>query len=330
MKIDKIKEFLSQALEKYLVFAPCKIGDDVVVKQIENDEDLAIIDYSGAMPKNGFKFVFLPPRQELATFHDDQVAELESSIKPTIVFGVNIVDLEAFGLFELVFAKDSYYQKNRGNLFVIGFSAGIEDDYRKYQIFHQNYEENILEHRAFDVFFEVQKDNDIKIFTGSQKGQTLLNDFGVKDYSHIEFAGYIREEGPSPRLNELLEKVKNGADNKIWDELNAKCLACGRCTIACPTCFCYDIYDEPKQTEIVKYRQWGSCFYNNFTAIAGGHEYLDTVKKKIYFWYFHKFVRIPEEFKYPGCVSCGRCAKVCPVGIDIRKVLESLGKSEKG
>lgn len=326
MKIDKIKEFLSQALEKYLIYAPCKVRDDVIVKQIESQSDLAQIDYSGTMPKNGFKFIFLPPREDLVKFKNNQVVEIEPENKSKIIFGLNIVDLEAFGLFELVFAKDAYYQKRRQNLFVVGFSAGIEDDYRKYQIFHQNYEENILEHRVFDVFFEIQKNNNIKVFTGSEKGRILLNEFNLKDFTHIEFAGFIPEEGSSQRLNEFLDRVKNSVDNKIWDELNSKCIACGRCTIVCPTCFCYDIYDEPDLNEVKRIRQWSSCFYNNFTTVAGGHEYLDTVKKKIYFWYFHKFVRIPEEFKYSGCVSCMRCVKVCPVGIDIRKVLESLGR----
>ena len=53
---------------------------------------------------------------------------------------------------------------------------------------------------------------------------------------------------------------------------------------------------------------------------------MDTVKKKIYFWYVHKFVRIPKEYKLPGCVSCGRCVKACPVGIDIFRNIAKLGK----
>ena len=37
---------------------------------------------------------------------------------------------------------------------------------------------------------------------------------------------------------------------------------------------------------------------------------------------FHKFKYSPERYGMLGCVGCGRCVAVCPVNIDIRKVIE--------
>ena len=125
-------------------------------------------------------------------------------------------------------------------------------------------------------------------------------------------------------MQELEKVFKNSANHKLWDELEKICIACGKCSLVCPTCFCFDTRDAPKEKSISRRRVWGNCFYPEFTAIAGGQDYTDTVKKKIQFWYEHKFVRIPAEYRIPGCVSCNRCTKVCPVGIDIVKNINRL------
>lgn len=321
MQKQQIEKFLEKLLEYYLIYAPVKDGRDIVVKKITAVQE---IDWSGKIPKNSFKNIFLLPQEDLLVYQDNQVLEPKKTKQKIIVWGMNLLDLEACGLYELVFAKDPYYLERRRNICVAGFSAGIESDYRKYKIFHEKYEENILEHRSFDLFIEQQKNHNLKVFSGSQKGQRILEKYDLSDYENIEFAGFIPEQGPDPRLQKLYEKVKNSFDKKVWDELGQRCLACGRCSIVCPTCFCYDLSDVPQKDKVIKRRQQGSCFYNDFSKIAKDTEYLDTIKKKIFFWYFHKFVRIPDEYKYTGCVSCMRCYQECPVDINIKKVLSQL------
>jgi ferredoxin len=116
---------------------------------------------------------------------------------------------------------------------------------------------------------------------------------------------------------------------EIWQELGEKCIECGKCTIACPTCFCFRIDDNPELEENNGARQrcWDSCFYREFSEVAGGHKFLNTTAERIHFWYYHKFARIPDEFGFMGCVGCKRCAKACPVGIDIEKVLKEIENS---
>lgn len=324
MKQVELKNLLDNLFEKSIIYAPVKNNGRLLVSAVDN---LQKIDWSGVVPENTFKNLFLPVRENLVEFDNQGKAkEIIQGSQLITAWGMNIMDLEAFSLFEQVFAKDSYYLRRRRNLLVVGYSNGIENDFRKYKIWHEKFEEDILEHRSFDIFIERQKNGKFNVFSGSENGQNILEDNNILDYEHIEFVGYVPEKGQPLRLRDFYQRVKDSFSKEIWDELNAKCIACGRCTMACPTCFCFDTIDIPQKDKIVRQRQWSSCFYNDFSEMAGGHEPLDTIKKKIYFWYYHKFVRIPEEFNFPGCVSCMRCVKACPVDINIVQVLNKLKK----
>jgi sulfhydrogenase subunit beta (sulfur reductase) len=322
---NDLERLLKNLLSDYLVFAPIKHKGRVFVNEIS---DAAQIDYSGEIPLNTFKSIFLPQREEMQTINNDKIQISKDDSKKTVAFGMNVLDLQAYTLFELVFSKDVYYQRRSRNTVVVGFSNGIEDDFRKYKAFHAKYEENVLEHLIFDIFIEKQKNGNLIFFSGSQKGQQLLEENKIKDYQHIEFAGAVPEEGINPLILKNKEAVELGENNPIWDELAQICLACGKCTVHCPTCFCFDQKDEVDNEGVTKIRQWTSCYYPEFSKVAGDHKDLDSVKKKLYYWYYHKFVRIPEEFSYYGCVSCGRCNRVCPVEINIGKVLSSLNKQK--
>ena len=326
MNRKKVDSFLAKLLADSLVFAPVKNGDKILVEKVK---ELETVDWSGDLPANSFKSVFLPVQEKMGEFKNGKLSSSPEKTQKTVAWGMNILDLQAFTLFEQVFEKDIYYQKRRQNTFVVGFTNGIEDDFRKYKVFHQKYEEDVLEHLIFDVFVERQKDGNFVVFSGSEKGQILLEENGIKDYENIEFAGLIPEAGVNPRLTANKDAVELGIDNPVWDEMAEICISCGKCSMVCPTCFCFDQSDEPTLNGVEKKRQWASCFYPEFSKTAGGHKDLDSVKKKLYFWYYHKFVRIPDEFSYYGCISCMRCFKVCPVGINIAKTLQELNKKAK-
>jgi ferredoxin len=317
-------DLLFQKVKKdYKVFAPVIKGEESYIERVAEPEK---IDYSGKIPYDPWKFLFFPPQEILL---NEKLKEPKASYLKVCAWGMNILDLKALGLLDLVFEDDPYYQKRRASILVVGLSLGApnQEDFEDFTIFSLKLEEDVLEHVPFDIFLEKMVDGNFLIYAGSKLGQKMLEGSGIKNYENVQFAGLIPEEGLDKRMLELQEKMIKGFNNQIWDKLNNICLACGKCTIICPTCFCFDMKDEViNKKELNRQRNWGNCFYPEFTEIAGGFDFTNTIKKKIQFWYEHKFIRIPKEYKVHGCVSCMRCFKVCPVGINIMEVLNSLRK----
>jgi ferredoxin len=317
----KLKELTAYLLKNHKIFAPLA-PDGLDLGYIEKPQDFVL---NGVVARKNFKKLFLPSSETLFKYKGNDLEESRLNLKPTVALGMTVFDLKALNLYDHVFEKDVNYQARRRNIIVIGQGSSNNKDNKSFKIFLENFEEHILEHVRFDIFLE--KHGDLyEVFTGSEKGQQILEEFGYKKYSHIQFAGPIREEGQDPMMLKIREKMKKGYSKKLWEDLGKKCIECGKCTIACPTCYCFRINDEPGFEENTgkRARCWDSCFYHEFSEVAGGHKFLNSTEERIYFWYTHKFIRTPDKFSIPGCVGCGRCTRVCPVGIEISKVLKEI------
>ena len=321
LKLNKLFKVLVEA--DYKIKGPVKKEDKIVVQNISKASEA---DYSGKIPYTSYKSIFLPFKEELYRVKKNKIEETKIKQVKTAVWGINILDLKAVGLYDIVFSKDQYYQKRRKNILVIGFSPIAPSEYEDNKVFSFKFEENILEHLRFDIFVIKNKKNKLQFFAGSHKGMDILEEASITDYKFIQFVGFIKEEGLDEKMVFFKKAIELLHDSKLWEELGELCLACGKCTIHCPTCFCYDLEYENKPNESIRKRTCGVCFFNEFAQIAGNHNYLPTIKDRIRFWYEHKFLRIPHEYKYPGCISCNRCTKVCPVEINIMKNMARLKK----
>ncbi len=123
----------------------------------------------------------------------------------------------------------------------------------------------------------------------------------------------------------IKELLYGNLEHPRWDDVASRCLACGNCTLACPTCFCTSVTDvtDLAGDHIERHRAWDSCFTLDFTWTAGAPVRATTVSRYRQ-WMTHKLATWIDQFGTSGCVGCGRCITWCPVGIDITEEVAAI------
>lgn len=137
-----------------------------------------------------------------------------------------------------------------------------------------------------------------------------------------EAAGKMGRSMPAGILHELMAA---SADAARWDDVASRCLTCGNCTMACPTCFCTSVEDvtDLSGDHAERWQSWASCFDLDFSYLHGG-AVRSSPRSRYRQWLTHKVGTWHDQFGSSGCVGCGRCIVWCPVGIDLTEEVAAL------
>ncbi|MGM0453964.1 MAG: 4Fe-4S dicluster domain-containing protein, partial [Thermodesulfobacteriota bacterium] len=115
------------------------------------------------------------------------------------------------------------------------------------------------------------------------------------------------------------------AEQAIWNPEAFACINCGTCTYACPTCWCFDVQDETFGKSGVRIRNWDSCMYPIFSLHASGHNPRGTKVGRVRQRFMHKLKYYVDKYDSGiQCTGCGRCVRLCPVNIDIRRICNMM------
>jgi ferredoxin len=167
---------------------------------------------------------------------------------------------------------------------------------------------------------------------GSQHGAGILEQVGSE---RAEDAAVLRArsavEAAADRMGRqmeaggLRELMADSHQAARWDDVAARCLTCGNCTMACPTCFCTTVEDTTDLTgeHAERWELWDSCFDVDFSYLHGG-SVRSSAKSRYRQWLTHKLGTWHDQFGSSGCVGCGRCIVWCPVGIDLTEEVRAL------
>jgi sulfhydrogenase subunit beta (sulfur reductase) len=139
-------------------------------------------------------------------------------------------------------------------------------------------------------------------------------------------AGMVRAM-PGVPLPDVLAAAR---ESPHWDDVAARCLTCGNCTMVCPTCFCTTTEDVTDLTgdHAERWRRWDSCFDLDFSYLHGG-AVRTSGQSRYRQWISHKLGTWHDQFGSSGCVGCGRCIAWCPAGIDITREAAALAAREE-
>lgn len=260
------------------------------------------------------------------------------SARPTLprqekvaIIGARACDLAGLAIQDQIFLKDAYrdpyYAARREGVFVIAvnctralatcFCASMETGPRATS--------------GFDLAL-TELDEEFLVEAGSAAGEKVVKELSLAQASTmlVREAEQQIESCASSQVRRLEQSrlpqaLYNAHEHPRWDDVAARCLACGNCTMVCPTCFCHTVEETPDLTQqrAEHTRLWDSCFTQDHGYIHGKNM-RPTIKDRYRMWLTHKLASWIDQFGTSGCVGCGRCITWCPVGIDLTEELPAL------
>lgn len=253
---------------------------------------------------------------------------------PTAFIGVRACDLAAIGIQDRVFLEGTYvdphYQARRDATLIIAVNcteAGALcfcDSMGTGPQARQGYDLCLTE---FDDYFLLE--------SGSDRGKAIATQLLATTANPEQQAALTtaidncrQQMGRTLNTDGLPELLFGNLEHPQWDVVGDACLACGNCTMVCPTCFCHSIDETPDLASgpAVRERSWDSCFSEEHSHIHGW-SFQPTVKDRYRQWATHKLSSWHSQFGTSGCVGCGRCIAWCPVGIDITEQVTAIQHS---
>lgn len=310
--------------------------------RLQRRDDEALFGFNNG-PHSWKKYLF-PPRSKLweARKTDDggfQILEIEETVKPFAFIGVRACDLHAIQIQDKVFINEQHpdpvYAGRRKAALVIVVNCGQAAK----TCFCTSTNTGPRAESGYDLALTEIVDGDDHYFVaepGTAEGRSLLAEIphtqaGADNVTAAKDSTRRAEDqmGRKIDLADIKELLYRNYDNARWDALEKRCLACGNCTMACPTCFCSKVEDVTDLTgdHAERWREWDSCFTMDFSYIHGG-SVRATTRSRYRQWLVHKLATWLDQFGSSGCVGCGRCITWCPVGIDLTEEVRLIRGSE--
>lgn len=329
---DGLKHLLEELVSRRTVIAPVEADGYFDFKTLRHAGE-ASLNYSNArLPPKRF---FLPQREVVFKHNLKTGVSQEPGYGfEAVLFGLRPCDASALSILDSILLKpphiDPFYESRRRSITVLSLSCTRPAE----ECFCNVFETGPLRGSGEDVTL-TRIGSGFLVEVRSRKGWALLK--GFESLFRNAGAEHLREYGElSLRLTETmgsrikavkerLVKLEETIDEAFFQQAAQRCVECNLCSFACPVCYCFDTEDCFEKGSYIRVKGWDTCISPFFTRMASGLDPRASMVDRFCHRFCHKLSRIPMAFNTYGCVGCGRCVSLCPMGIDIREVLKRWG-----
>ncbi len=329
---NNLRSLINDLLKEHIVYAPKLVSANTVLyKTIVSFDEY---DSTALMTNTSAKSMIYPQTNRLFEFAkttDGMVLKEDEEVKKSIIFGCRPCDAKGFSLLDNLFDwkgyRDESYFSRRDKTTIISISCTAPQS----TCFCNSFEDWGATSKVGSDLLLIPMGDKYLVEVVTEKGKKITEDGKYFEPATERDAAIKQEIEQSVaelmpkklKLGEIKENLDTAFESPYWDRVHLPCLKCNLCTFVCPTCYCFDISECPKgYSDGERNRTWDSCMSEQFTKMAGGVNPRSDSKRRFRQRVMHKFRYHVDNFNEYLCTGCGRCIKYCPVGIDIRRVLE--------
>ncbi|CAL7960301.1 conserved hypothetical protein [Gammaproteobacteria bacterium] len=317
----ELQDFFQLLEAEYDVQIPIKLHDNTRTLGKIGEGEMALL--GGVLPMKPTG-VFAPYQEVILTFEGEEI-KLPRAPKPIFVVGFTAADAACLEFIDRFYQKnfaDGPYLAKRNNSVIVCITGKCGVDGTLLPIAGSNCDLEL-------------------IYDGEKFIALAYSDIGKKLTNRV-FGGTEVADDKIAKLKEAAEKLSNSEtemlqaasklilENKVpeyfWQKISNRCITCTGCTLVCPTCTCFDVFDRKtssdQKTERVRIRD--SCQLGGFMYEASGHNPMGKEFQRTRRRIHHKLAADVIRFGHITCFNCGRCDQVCPSNIGIKSVCREM------
>ncbi|MHB0976522.1 MAG: 4Fe-4S dicluster domain-containing protein [Candidatus Aquicultorales bacterium] len=319
LRLDKLDALTAVLKEDRTVYAPIAKDGEHVFRALEDEK-----------PFLGCAVTIMPPKRimqpEVQTLFDYSLedgftVDVPTLDKEAVLFGVRPCDVNAIVTFDRVFGPkypDPYWRKRRERTMVVAANCTTVAE----ECFCTSWGTGPGLQADYDLLLTDLEDFHL-LEVGSPAGDKVADGLGLEpaDTEDLNKKARLLAEAAASIKKVLSVKPKDlhgfldeRFNHQAWKPQAEVCYSCGNCTIVCPTCYCFNVFDDtsPARNKGERIAEWDSCQLLEFSEIAKGFNFRRTRLDRFKHRAIHKLSWMKQQYGRTGCVGCGRCVRWCP------------------
>lgn len=335
--------WLGRLRQEYCLFFPAEFEGQVHWRRMAA-EDAA---FSEQAPEWGLcrirasepvKSFFFIPREKVASLPDKLAP---GKAEKRILFGAKQCDLLPLRVHRKMYLegdfKDEFYAERRRNTLIVAADCPQPEDTCFCNLVGSKPYATVDDRDEADLSLAVVDGG--WILEGlSPAGEQLLATCGGKEppaeqltarnNSRKRAEASLARFNPKPFAKDTPERIwKQNTDTVFWQKQSEGCVECFGCLSACPTCYCFLLYDKAKgKGAMERTKVWDACYIAAYARVGGGANPRAEFHKRFFNRFYCKFSHFKTWQGMYACSGCGRCVRVCMGKIDVRKVVLEAGR----